>query len=342
MRKCLPYLLIGIIQLLILKHCNTTQHFVPIRPVPQGNIEGYMSLSVSLNRLTRPAIQGGVYYGVSANDAIGLGMLNMFLPSYFSYIRYWDTREHQGTVQIHVNDLWGFQHNPTYECNVSLTFPERQWQQSLTVGLGYYATPIIGHLVGVHIQRKQLVPLISYQLQHQEYKVEVQYISQFTQYHIRLYKGYDYFYAGPPSEFAPSEVIQIYAHNSVRDIIQHGQNILDESTWWEIALAHDDTLLIMPQDPYADCIGCARDKFYQSAYLASPAHRVMWVYPKDYWEKDVSPKMLELNMEAILSAYNHGGELRLVQDDDLLERTLHTVKPWRDNWFFSIGKRWYE
>lgn len=317
---------------------------VPGRPLKKNEVEGRVSFFISTNSFNTMSLQGGAFWGVSDNDAVGFSV-NKFpiLPSSLSYVRYWQSGNSYWNFQFHINSILPGDFNPPFETDLVLSKINNSSVHSFKLGLGAYPALIMSYLSGQHEEYNAFVPVISYSFQNPTIHLEAEAIPGMASYFVHKYKSEPYLYSDADTIKKAGSyryMQRIYKHSEVKEIKQIGDDY--NTATWRILLADGCTLILDNRDPYADCFGCDQEKRKLEAYKKSKDNRVLWAYLDDYkWhEKGVAPTLIEVNMKKAVEEFNKGNDLILISDKDLLERSLKNINPILDDLFFSIGHSW--
>lgn len=339
MRKyCLVFLFTVVFQ-----GCSTVQHMVPGRPLRKNEVECRFSVGMSTNNYNVLSLQFAAFKGLTDNDAMGFTFSNLFVPSSFSYVRYWSKGDYNWNYQFHINDLWGSDFNPEYETDIAVTRLNENSFHSLKAGVGFYTTPVVPYLLGKHAGKTAFVPVIGYQFRNLALRIEAEVIPGMAKYFAERYKSPAYLYSDADSlnKFEYHwNMKRIYRHDEIKEIKQIGEDY--STAAWKIALANGDTVLLENRDPYADCYGCEIEKRHLEAYKDSEDTRVLWIYYDEHkmYNTIMAPTLIEVNMKKAISDFNSGLDLILLSDKDLIKNTLNNINPVTEDFFFSIGHDW--
>ncbi len=331
----------GILIVFLFINC-TTQNFVPPRPLLKGENELRVSLNLSGNNFSTYSIQFSMFHGLTDQDVIGTSLNNFvyFLPSHISMAHYWDQNNSFYNMQFHMNDLFATNYNPSIEFDLGYSNFYSSTYNTVKIGVGYYGTPLLYKMIDVSVTKHKFVSILGYRVQHKMLYADVQLIKGMTDYFIRYYKDN---YKKRPTV---SEKYQKYSDNIkyTQQEFEHNnvEQIFSDLNEYKIALKNGDTLLVTQRPPYSDWIGGGFKFLSLSAYNASQNHRMYWIYWQNRYEKDETPIMLELNMSKIIANYKNGGDLLLIEDQSLSEKTIQYNKCLWNDLIFSIGRVEYQ
>lgn len=318
--------------------CGTTQPFVPGVPLEKGEGEIRVSIGYATSNFSPFSLQIGGYAFIGNNNAVGFTLAGLLAPSTISFVHY---SKQNLNFQLHYNNLFGVTFNPTIEMDVGYSSGSWDKYNAAKIGLGYYDAPLAHRLLGNRVSVHALVPTFGYQFRNKEFEFEANLIYGLSNYFVRYYNQ-DSLQHRPDStrlsinNFRPQRV----SRNSITSIkeIPDGKFM----PGWFVFLNSDQTIVIASRDPYPDCLFCGIEKARRGAYLASPNHRVYWLWKSRTGEEIFSyvaaPFLMQLDMPKILDRYNSGASLDLEEDNDLLDRTLSRIHSGFEDIFFSISR----
>lgn len=310
--------------------CGTVQTCVPGRPLPAGDTEGRIGASFSTSRFSRVAVQGGVYRGLSDQDVLGLSFNSSLAPSRLTYARYFRSRDDghwNGNLQAHLGSLLGRELNPVYEIDVAVSHLQSGTDQSLKAGLGFYAPSLPGLLAGRHSRERHVAPVLGYQVRARSIVAEAELTYDMSAHQVGVVLEDE------AAATAAADRGLTIPRDEVVAIDQLGEEY--GSAAWIVRLANGETLTVAGRDPYADCLACAFRARQRRAYLPSADYRALWVYGSER----TGAELLTLNMRGILAEFALAGDLRLVEDSDLIARTRERVRSGVDDLGLFIGYR---
>jgi len=323
---------------MIIAGCGTTQPFAPAIPLPTGKGEFRVSIGYSTGRFNPLSLQWGAWGFVGGKDALGMTWAGGIFPSAVSYVHYSSDR---ANLQLHCNDLLGVTFNPAWEFDIGLS--QGSWNRfnAAKLGIGFYDTPLLDRLRGMHVKNHAFVPILGYQFRSGEFAAETEVIYGLSTYFVHYYAEQYLTRDADTSEFSGHPFLpRTIQHERVKSIreIPSGHY----APGWYVQLLSNEGIVIASRDPHPDCYECDARQSGLSAYPASPDHRIYWLWQTENergWYSEMAyPAPMELNMKRILAAFDAGGDLVLREDEDVLKRKLDNVHSGWDDIFFSVAR----
>ena len=304
--------------------CAPVQTCVPGRPLRSGETEGRVGISFTTSNFAKAAIQGGVYWGLSDQDVLGLSFNSWVLPSRISYARYFngpDSGYWNGNLQAHLGTILGGEMNPVLEIGAAVSYSDRNLSQTAKAAVGYFAPSWLNLVAGSEIPPKRVVPIFAYQVQAQSVLAEIEIIYGMSRQHTEEMLLTNNRNLG-------GLVLQ---HDDVKKVEQVG-DVYAEAVW-NIWLTNGDMITVSDRDPYADCFACSNWQKKLSAYIPTSGYRSLWIYLNH--SDDL--QLLALNMNDVLSRFDKGGDLSLVQDSNIEAMIRDNVKSGREDLGVFVG-----
>jgi len=299
---------------------------VPSQPLLAGDTEGRVGVSFTTSNLAQFAVQGGVYWGLSDQDVLGLSFNSWVLPSRVSYARYFHTLDSgywNGNVQAHIGSLLGGELNPVFELGAAVSYLDGNVDQTAKLGVGYFAPSWPSLFHPGPSSKRRIVPILAYQIYTKSVLAEVELIYGMSSQHMDSFLNKN-------NRIKSGLVIR---HDDIKQIEQVG--IQYSEAVWQVWLTNGDLITVSNRDPYSDCIGCSLDQKKLAAYLPSTDYRSLWIY-RNHSE---SLQLLALNMYEILFHFENGGNLNLVQDNTIEDMICETVQSGREDIGVFVGYR---
>lgn len=329
MKRYYPLLLV-----FVLNSC-ITQNFIPPRPLEKGDHELRVGFNYSFNKMSFNSIQLSFFYGIDTKNVIGTSFNNFIIPNNISYGHYWNDHKSSHNIQIHINDLISSSFNPNYELDYGYSYNSLDFSHLFKLGVGYFSTPLLHKIAGNYYSKNEFIPIAGYRISTDIYYFDFQYLHGMTKFFIDYYKN-DLLIRPAivkSEESGTLEYVELqYSHSSIDTIICSKNKYM-------FVFDIGDTLILDDEDPYADCIGCGVEQNLHAAYPASENHKIYWLYwhQQSTLNSNKAARMIELDMDKVLSEYYLGNDLSFVEDDSLALKSYLKSKTFLNDLIISIG-----
>lgn len=306
--------------------CAPVQTCVPGQPLLAGDYEGRIGVSFTTSNIANYAVQGGVYWGLSDQDVLGLTFNSWALPSRVSYARYFYALDHghwNGNIQAHLGSLLGGELNPVLELDAAVSYSDGNVGHVAKVGMGYFGPAWFELIAKRTTLEGQVAPILGYQVHSKSVLAEVELIYGMSLHQVDNHLKYNKWDKGG----------LVVRHEDIKQIEQVGKDYSEAV--WEVRLVNGDMITIAGRDPYADCFPCAHGERWLSAYLPSTDYRSLWIY----LNRSEGLQLLPLNMHDVLSRFENGENLNLVPDSSIKSMILETARSGNEDIGVFVGYR---
>ena len=146
-------ILVFLLLLSVFIGCGTAHHFVPHRPLENGEwqVSTYLHVDIGQPSLKFGFGEVSAWYGQSNNVNLGFGLNSPLGISHLSFAKYWNTKGPDYlSMSGHINQITGLNNNPYLELMLGYSFDHGKVRQTLSAGVAYgHGNNILGGAVGL-------------------------------------------------------------------------------------------------------------------------------------------------------------------------------------------------
>lgn len=333
---------------LLLVGCKAVHHYVPPRPLNQGEVAGTIGMSWSLSDIYPTAAQGNIQLGLSDRDVIGFGFCNFIFPTTASYIRYQELDSQSYlTYQIHASrDLMA----GSFELALGLSRQEGSFDGSAHIGLACIGRSLYGSAASM-LKGNRIVPTIGLGVGYKWVGASVMSYPGMTGYFVESYRTYNR--RGPAPQdtiltFTRAEIVSIDSTTIAVEPRDYYQRADTTAAQWSIRLSDGRTLAITQihyrYQSMSHGIDIHKAVFGDlETFILAHAHPDYEIFFADSLGRpdpyDHPPLVMTLDMKGILDRYHETGVLTLQIEEDIMRPVLDHVRWGWDDLSYSVAFR---
>ncbi len=319
--------------------CAPMMPYVPAFPMEKGKAELHVTVGCELGATPIISSQVGGYYAISDRDIVAATFLPELLPAIVSYAHYFPMSSNWGYLQVH-KSLEG-SISPLIEIDFGYGKGSRYDYNGGRLGIGLYTAPHWDYAQKKETRVHTLGWLVGRQYRKDWFSADGEYIFGYSPWKMRREAEQDR--ASDTSQggdFRP----RVIPHDSVSSI----DTITTDSMSPEYVIHLDSSRMIV-------IASLSQELHDLSKVLGggslSPHHLRKGCSTYGVWEgerRDVDSLSgvvlvsIELNMKKIIEDYKKGGDLRLVEESDLLDRSFGNMLSGMGDLFIQVGGLYYD